>query len=676
MFTTIKPLTQLFLSCFVFMAGSGLVNLLIPLRLSGESIGTDKIGMVIAIYSVGYLLGASYSKKILSRVGHIRTFSLCGSLMSFAILICAINMDLWVWALMRLMMGFAVAIVIATFDGWLSQVATQENRGRLLAFNQIIVFGAICISQFFIVFAPPSAPTLFILSGILFSISIVPLVVSRIHSPVVKDFESLPLRQTFSISPLGAVSCLFCGLLNASLMNLLPLYAGAYGVADMELSILMASAVAGIIMMQLPVGYLSDRFDRRRLIFAIVLLLIVLSVAFPLAFQNGLHLVAYLLISMMSGLILCLYPLSISETFDKVQQSQMLAAMSSLLSFYALGSIVGPYVASLMMQHMGPQGLFVNLGVLELLLFVFVVYRTQARASLPLEQQEAFVMNTPSSESPHLDPRTIYQEPEVEVSPGAEAVAQLATENPSAAIALAQVLVKDDESQAKELAAALSDDGHIEITQVYESIVKETPQQDAELASKLIAEHPEQMEPLVEYIMQDNPENRNSILLSIADGLPNFGSAAIQTAVDNIGEEQTDELVELTEEYFSQVSEQVTQMRPADLDAENPEQAIAEVFQHVVDSDSQQVKDIAHSASEAMPDASSMVTEAYVQSLVHQEDETSARQDEVNAELTDYLEHVIQNQPELATEVAATIVDNAPEHAEDIEEVLQASKVE
>ena len=657
------------------MAGHGLVSLLIPIRLSGEGISTDKIGLILSVYAIGYLIGANYSKQFIQKVGHIRTFALCGSLMSSAILICALSMDLWVWAAMRFLMGFAVAIMIATFDGWLSQTANKDNRGQILAFNQVVVFSAICISQFFIVLAPPSSTTLFILSGILFSISIIPLVVGKLHGPVIENFESLPLRQTFNISPLGVVCCMSCGLLYASLINLLPIYVSAYGVVDLELSVLMASAVAGAVIMQLPIGFLSDRYDRRHLIFTMVTILIGLSVLFPLSFQSGLLIPAYIMIGMMSGLILCLYPLGISETFDKVQQSKMVGAMSSLLSFYAIGSIFGPYSASLMMKYLGPQGLFVALFFLEILFLGFVVYRMKARESLPFEQQESFIMSSPNSVAPHLDPRTVYEDSSVKTSPMVDSVTQLALENPQAAVKLAQMFVKNNHDQAQALAAALSEQESIGITQIYKSIIEPAPELSADIADTLVSAHPEQMEQLVEYIMQGDTHNRNAILLAIAQALPNFGSAAIQTAVDNIGDEQSEELLELTEEYFHQVHKDSSQMRPADRAAEDPQQAAAEVFNHIIESASEQLDELAYKASEAMPEASGMVAEAYINNLIDNQDEVPKDQQrlELSEAITDYMDHVVEHQPDQAADIAATIVENSPEHASEIVEILQSA---
>ncbi|WP_250656352.1 MFS transporter [Alkalimarinus coralli] len=672
---TIKPLTQLFLSCFIFMAGNGLVSLLIPMRLSIEAISTDKIGLVLSVYAIGYLIGANYSKSVIHKVGHIRTFALCGSLMSSAILVCALSMDLWVWAAMRFVMGFAVAITIATFDGWLSQTTNENNRGQVLAFNQVVVFSAICISQFFILLAPPSATTLFILAGVLFSFSISPLVVSKIHGPLVESVESLPLRDTFNISPLGVVCCVSCGLLYAALINLLPIYAAAYGVANIELSILMASAVAGAVIMQLPIGLLSDRYDRRHLIFCMVLVIIALSIATPFSFHYGLLIPAYIMIGVMSGLVLCLYPLGISETFDKLPQSQMVGAMSSLLAFYAIGSIFGPYSASLMMESVGPQGLFITLCALEALLLCFVIYRINARESLPLEQQESFVMSSPNSVAPHLDPRTVYEESSVETSPMVDSVVQLALENPQSAVKLAQMFIKNNHDQAQAMAAALSELESIDITQIYKSIIEQAPELSADIADTLVSAHPEQMEQLVEYVMQGSSDNRNAILLAIANALPHFGSAAIQTAVDNIGDDESEDLLELTEEYFQQVHNESAQMRPADLAAEDPQQAAAEVFSHIIESTTEHHDELAHKASEAMPEASGMVAETYINNLIDQQDKApdDQQQLEIGEAISDYMEHVVENQPEQATDIAATIVEQAPEHASEVVEILQSA---
>lgn len=671
---TIKPLTQLFLSCFIFMAGNGLVGLLIPMRLSLEEISTDKIGLILSVYAIGYLIGAHYSKQFIHKVGHIRTFALCGSLMSSAILACALTMDLWVWGVMRFVMGFAVAVTIATFDGWLSQTTSKDNRGQVLAFNQVVVFSAIAISQFFILLAPPSTTTLFILAGILFSFSISPLVVGRIHGPVMEEFDSLTLSQTFTISPLGVVCCISCGWIYAALINLLPIYSRSYGVVELELSILMASAIAGAVIMQLPIGFLSDRYDRRHLILGMVTTIIGLSIAFAFSFQHGLLIPAYVLIAVMSGLVLCLYPLGISETFDKVPQSQMVGAMSSLLGFYAIGSIFGPYSASLTMELMGPQGLFVTLGALELLFLGFVFYRMSVRESLPLDQQESFVMSSPNSVAPHLDPRTEYEEPPKEPSPMVDSVVQLALENPQAAVKLAQMFVKNDQDQAQAIAAALSEQETLGITQIYKSIIEHAPDLSADIADTLVSAQPDQMEQLVEFVMQGESENRNAILLAIADALPHFGSAAIQTAVDHIGDEQSEELLELTEEYFQYVHNESSQMRPADLAVEDPQQAAAEVFSHIIESASEQHDELAHKASKAMPEASEVVAETYISNLIDHHNEAPQDQDrELGDAISDYMEHVVENQPEQATEIAATIVEQAPDHASEVVEILQSN---
>jgi MFS family permease len=672
---TIKPLTQLFLSCFIFMLGHGLVGLLIPMRLSAESISTDKIGLILSVYAIGYLIGAYYSKKFIHKVGHIRTFALCGSLMSFAILVSALTMDLWVWGVMRFVMGFAVAITIATFDGWLSQATNKSARGQVLAFNQVVVFSAICISQFFVLLSPPTTTTLFILAGILFSISISFLAIGKIQTPAIEEFESLSLRQTFNISPLGVVCCISCGFIYAALINLLPIYAEGYGVIDLELSILMASAVAGAVIMQLPIGFLSDRYDRRHLIFTMVTIIIVLSIIFPIVFRLGLLIPSYIIIGVMSGLVLCLYPLGISETFDKVQQSQMVGAMSSLLGFYAIGSIFGPYLASLMMKYFGAEGLFSTLCTLEVMFLCFIVYRMRVRESLPIEQQESFVMSSPNSVVPLLDPRTEYEESSEETSPMVDSVVLLALENPQAAVKLAQMFVKNDPDQAQALATALTEQDTIGITQIYKSIIEQAPELSADIADTLVSAHPDQMEQLVEFVMQGDSHNQNAILLAIASALPNFGGAAIQTAVDNMGDDESKQLLDLTEEYFQQVHEESSSMRPADLAADAPQQVAAEVFNHIIDSTDVHHDELAHTASQAMPEVSGMVAETYINNFIDQQDEPSQdiQQEELNEAITNYMEHVVENQPEQAVDIGATMVEQSPENASEVVEILQST---
>ena len=191
MITTLKPFILLLTSGFLLMLGYGLSNILLPVRMQSDGVSLDNMGIVLSMLSVGFLLGAYYSRILLQRVGHIRIFAMCGSLTSVAILLSGLYPEPIVLAAMRIVTGFCIVCTNATLDSWLSHSATEKNRGRILSINQMMIMTALFSGQFLLNVAPIDDITLFVICGILFSLSITPIVISRQKGPQIEDSQSM-----------------------------------------------------------------------------------------------------------------------------------------------------------------------------------------------------------------------------------------------------------------------------------------------------------------------------------------------------------------------------------------------------------------------------------------------------------------------------------------------------
>ena len=234
---------------------------------------------------------------------------------------------------------------------------------------------ALFFGQFLLTVAPVDEMTLFVLSGVLFSLSITPIVISKQLGPHIEDSQGMSLLTILNLSPLGAVSCFYCGLIYAALLNMLPIYASDNGIEGLNLSIFMGAAISGAIILQFPIAYLSDHFDRRKIMSVMILTIILTALLIPILITLAMFNLSLLALAVLTGMTACLYPMSMSETFDKVLKEQILAAMSSLLVIYALGSILGPYLASVVMKLFGSNALFTLMAIIAstLLLFIIIV---------------------------------------------------------------------------------------------------------------------------------------------------------------------------------------------------------------------------------------------------------------------------------------------------------------
>jgi MFS family permease len=659
------------------MTGYGLSNILLPVRMQSDGVSLDNIGLVLSMLSVGFLIGAIYSRKLLQRVGHIRIFAMCGSLTSVAILLSGLYPDPLILAGMRIITGFCMACANATLDSWLSYSATEKNRGRILSINQMVLMSALFSGQFLLSVAPVDEMTLFVLSGVLFSLSITPIVISKQLGPHIEDSQGMSLLTILNLSPLGAVSCFYCGLIYAALLNMLPIYASDNGIEGLNLSIFMGAAISGAIILQFPIAYLSDHFDRRKIMSVMILTIILTALLIPILITLAMFNLSLLALAVLTGMTACLYPMSMSETFDKVLKEQILAAMSSLLVIYALGSILGPYLASVVMKLFGSNALFTLMAIIASTLLLFIIIRMQQRSALPYDEQESFFMQTPSGAVSELDPRTDYAEPTFEQSPEIEVAISLATKNPAAAVNMATALALRDPNNASNLAAALSTIEQINIGKLYAAITTAAPEMAIHIAEALTNTSPEQAEELVDWITTAYPEHFTNIIVAIANSMPDNGVRVMALAAENMSADDCGGLLAMTEQYMTQLSDSLDEMRPVDRSAAASEQTASELYSRLSEVSPEHSAELALTVSEALPESSNVIAEAYLHNLIESENNqhgaTDALENIENA-VNDYISQVVENIPEYAVDIASTIIDSVPDVASEMVELLQESE--
>lgn len=676
MVTTLKPFILLLISGFLLMLGYGLSNILLPVRMQNDGISVDNIGIILSMLSVGFLLGAIYSRTLLQRVGHIRIFAMCGSLTSVAILLSGLYPEPLMLAAMRMLTGFCMACANATLDSWLSHSATEESRGRILSINQMVIMSALFSGQFLLNVAPITDVTLFVIAGILFSLSITPIVISKQQGPQIEYSQSMSLMTIVKLSPLGVISCFYGGFLYAGLVNMLPIFASDNDIQGFNLSIFMGASIFGAIIFQFPIAYLSDRFDRRKTMIGMVSIIALLSLLVPILIHSSHFNITLLTIAIIMGLIACLYPMSMSETFDKVLKDQILAAMGSLLLIYALGSILGPNLASIAMNMFGSAALFSFMSMTAISLLALIIGNIFNQSALPRHEQESFIMQTPSGVASGLDPRTQYSQPSYEQNSEVEVAISLAAKNPAAAVNMAKSLAMRDPNNASNLAAALSTIDEIDIGRLYQAITTAAPGMSIHIAEALTNASPEQADELVDWITTEYPDQFTNIVVAIANSMPDNGIDVMELAAENMVAEYPEELLEMTGQYMTNLSNALDDMRPVDRTAAASEQTATELYNRLTDVSPELSAELALAVSEALPESSNVVAEAYVNNLIESEQATPGDATaNIESAVNDYVTQIAATIPEYAVDIAGIMAGSFPDIASDMVEILQDSNV-
>ncbi len=386
----------LLLGIGILMLGDGLQATLLAVRADQEGFSTTITGLIMSSFFVGFLLGSITTPKITANVGHIRVFAALAALASASILVHAVFVQVPVWIALRFISGFCFAGLYIVAESWLNDRATNETRGKLLSLYMVVSYLGVGVGQLLLNLADPGEYLLFILTSVLISIAVVPLLLSAGSPPAFRESVKISLGELFRLSPLGLVSIFLVGLVTATFFALGPVYGQRIGLDVENISYFMAAAVLGTVLFQGPLGALSDRFDRR-VVLTIVSLLAALAAVICIPLSQNTNLMLLLSVGLFGGLTFPLYSICIAHNNDHLDPSQMIAASGALVLVNGLGAVLGPILIASIMDRFGVQSLFWSMAVALGLIGVFALYRMVMRPPVPLDKQGPI---TPTSARP------------------------------------------------------------------------------------------------------------------------------------------------------------------------------------------------------------------------------------------------------------------------------------
>lgn len=395
---TLSTLFAILLGTSFFVAGSGLLTTALSLRANAFGFTGSETGAVMSAYFLGYIFATYGCPRIVGSVGHVRAFSAFAATAASAVLLHTLSTSATAWMALRFITGACVVGLYMVIESWLNERSSNQNRGRVFAVYQVISLLALGVGQYLLLLpsAEPLAP--FIIAGALFSIGLVPVVLTRIEHPKPISSVRLDLSRLWEISPLSVGGTFSVALGNGALMTLGPLFAQRLGFDTVHVALFMSLVFAGGVVFQWPIGQLSDSWDRRT-----VILLVCLSggLLALLAWVFVDRVTAVFLIVMFGygGAAFTLYPLCVANANDHEDSSRFMQTASGLLLVYGIGAAAGPLVAGALLQALGAQVLPLFLALIQLALAAFVAARKAIEPSPPPEAQEPFVMLGRTSQS-------------------------------------------------------------------------------------------------------------------------------------------------------------------------------------------------------------------------------------------------------------------------------------
>lgn len=377
MFGVLKNTWPLMLGMMLLMLGNGLQGTLLGVRGSLENIDPATMGLIMSAYFIGFLGGSRAAPWMLKRVGHIRVFAALGSLVSAAFILYAAVVHPIAWLLLRLLVGFCFSGIYVVAESWLNHSSTNEQRGQSLSLYLIVQMLGIVLGQLLLNLADPSGYDLFVLITVLVSVSFAPILLSVSPAPVHETTKAMSIKDLISASPLACFGTLMLGGVFATLFGMAPVYATESGFTIAQVSYFIMAIYLGGMLLQYPIGWLSDRFDRRYLII-IVSALCALSAAVGLLFSDS-YIALVVIAFVIGGTSNPMYSLLLAYANDYTETDQMAAVSGGLLFINGLGAMTGPILVGYAMSELGIHWFFITISVLMAITCIYGIYRMTQR---------------------------------------------------------------------------------------------------------------------------------------------------------------------------------------------------------------------------------------------------------------------------------------------------------
>lgn len=367
------------------MLGTGLQSTLLGVRSILEGFPPGVTGIIQSGYFAGFAVGSLFAPGLVARVGHVRVFAALASVASIAVLLHTLYVDPVVWTAMRILTGFSFAGLVVVAESWLNYQSQNETRGQMLSIYMVVCMAGMGAGPLLLNIADPGGFVLFVVVSVLVSAALVPILLTVGGAPPFEAPEKMSLRELYHLAPLGMVGMAAAGMSNGALVGVAAVYAQEAGLSRSLVSIFVSVALIGVVVIQWPVGRLSDRYDRRKVMTAVTLLAAgVAAVALVLTPGTPAALAAA---AGLGGLSFSMYSLAVAQTNDRVPFAKMVGASSTLVLMSGLGSTVGTLSAGFSVEVLGPQGFFLYFVVIHVALGLYAAWRVTKRDAVPAEDQ-------------------------------------------------------------------------------------------------------------------------------------------------------------------------------------------------------------------------------------------------------------------------------------------------
>nr|WP_319515415.1 MFS transporter [uncultured Cohaesibacter sp.] len=380
-------------SAFLFFAG-GLTGMLLPVRGGIEGFSSFNLGLLGTGWAVGYVSGCLLVPQLVSRVGHIRAFSVMAAMACISVMMSSLFVLPYAWIILRALAGFAFAGAAMIVEGWLVERSEAKSRGMIFGTYTMVNLFASTAGQMVIAIGAPETFQLFTVAAIFYVIALLPTALTKTQAPAPLARAQLNITRLWKNSPVAVVAVLLTGISNGSFGTLVAVYGHDIGLNVSGVALFVSASILAGAAAQIPIGFLSDLIDRRMVVILIALVAIGSDSMFVTHAPTTTTL-AVIYSAIFGAAVYSFYPVLVAHANDHADPSEGLQTSSGLLLLMGCGTMIGPLLGGVLMSVQGPNGLFVSTTMAHIGILLFTIWRITQRVAVETDDKGQFVPIAP-----------------------------------------------------------------------------------------------------------------------------------------------------------------------------------------------------------------------------------------------------------------------------------------
>ncbi len=365
-----KSFKSLYFATLLMLLGSGLLSTYLALHVAERADGIW-VGALMTGFYLGLVLGGKLGHRLIARVGHIRTYVASAGIVTAAVLLHGLTESLPAWLSLRVVVGLGMMSMYMVVESWLNEQSTSDERGMVFSGYMMASYLGMVLGQLVLAAMPDLNINLLLFVALCFSLCLVPVALTRRIHP--EPLHPAPLEPRYFLQrvPLSMLTSIVAGAMVGAFYGLAPLYASRIGLPTQMIGFFMATCIVAGLLVQGPLGWLSDRLDRPTLIRVGSALLML--IALPQAIFTDLPIVFVFIGGSLSCMLLfSLYPLAVAFANDNIEAEKRVSLTAVLLTTFGIGASISPLLIGVLMKSFGPNMLYVSLSLFAMLIVIRV----------------------------------------------------------------------------------------------------------------------------------------------------------------------------------------------------------------------------------------------------------------------------------------------------------------